>query len=169
MKNIIIIILTLILFSCATSKKVTNTDYHSNIDTQNSYSDSSKTTASWEVILNSVIKEIDLTKIRITTYYPQKDSAGKQLIKEVISIDNDKTVIASTAKKELRNEHENKAINSKTTFHKAEVLKTITKDKKARSPVRLYLFLTIIVTVLCIFLFIKHKANIIYFIKRIFK
>lgn len=160
MKNIIIIILTLILFSCATSKKVTNTDYHSNVDIQNSYSDSSKTTASWEIILNSVIKEIDLTKIRITTYYPQKDSAGKQLIKEVISIDNDKTVIASTARKELKQEQENKAINNKTNIKKAEDLKTITKESKKAIPIK-YKLIFISVILLLFFIF-RNKLILIY-------
>lgn len=110
MKNLVIIITALLLYSCGTTKKMTQTETHSKVNIESSFVDTSKRTSSWEIIMNSVINKIDLSKVRITTYYQETDSTGKQLIKEDIFINNNIKTIESKSIEEIKNQVENKGM-----------------------------------------------------------
>jgi hypothetical protein len=120
------------------------------VNVETSLLDTSKRFASWEVIVNSIVKEIDLSKIRITTYYPVKDSAGKQLIKEVVSIDNNKTSIESRFGKNIKSELVKKSIIVESLITEEGTLKTILGEK-SNTKYRYYVIISIsLLFVFCI-------------------
>lgn len=116
MNRIVIIAIILFICSCGTTKKISHNESHSKVNIETSFLDTSKRVASWEMIVNSVIKRIDLSKIRITTFYPEKDSSGEQLVKEVILIDNNITVTESKSEEESKTENENNGVALKNTM-----------------------------------------------------
>ena len=142
MKKVIIVTLILALSSCAASRKVTKTSADTKLEIKSSYIDTSQKSATLEFILNSVVKEIDLTKIKITTYYTEKDSTGKQLIKEQITIDKNTTTTTSANSKEIKTEQENKAIRADTSLTGNSTTYTETTQTKGSSKFKLYLIIT---------------------------
>lgn len=157
MKKVIIVTLILALSSCAASRKVTKTSADTKLEIKSSYIDTSQKSATLEFILNSVVKEIDLTKIKITTYYTEKDSAGKQLIKEQITIDKNTTTSTSANSKEIKTEQENKAIRADTSLTGNSTTYTETTQTKGSSKFKLYLIITGLTLLFSFLIFRKIK------------
>jgi len=151
MNRLIIIVLILFLFSCGTTKKITESDSHSKVKLETTFLDTSKRIASWEVMLNSVMTMIDLSKIRITTFYQERDSSGKQSVKEVIEIDHNVAVTDSKSAQQSIIEKENKAISQASTLTREDETKVITSLERESSPVKLK-FLIWIGVILAFFL-----------------
>lgn len=157
MNRIVIVLIMFLISSCAASRKVTKIETQSEVKVQTSLLDTSKRSAAWEFVLNSVIKEIDLTKIRITTYYPEKDSSGKQLVKEDIVIDQDKTTTVTSTATEVKTEQESNAISADTTLSEVIVTKTEVAEKKGTSPAKLYLIVFAVIFIAAGGIFFKFR------------
>jgi hypothetical protein len=169
MKKVIIVTLILALSSCAASRKVTKTSADTKLEIKSSYIDTSQKSATLEFILNSVVKEIDLTKIKITTYYTEKDSTGKQLIKEQITIDKNTTTTTSTNSKEMKTDQENKAIRADTSLTGNSTTKTEITQTKGSSKFKLYLGFVLIIIVAGALIYLKYRNPIRTIFKRVFK
>ena len=167
MRNIFIIIAIILLYSCAPGKKVTQSESHSELNIQSNQVDTTKKVFGWEIVLNNVIKEIDLTKIKITSYYPIKDSSGKQLIKDEILIDNNKTVVSSSSGKELKTEQENKGLSSEIAIKDREDSKVEIIEKRGVSKFALYLIIAGLLIIAVMVLYLKFKPSIISFVKKL--
>lgn len=167
MQKVFILLAIILLYSCAPSKRVMQSESHSELDIKKSYIDTTKTLSSLEIVLNNVVKSIDLTKIKITSYYPTKDSSGKQLIKEEISIDNNKTVVSSSSEKELKTEQENKGVSSEIAIEGREDSKVEIIEKRGASKFTLYLIIALLLLIAGFVLYLKFKPSIISFVKRL--
>lgn len=140
MKALIISIILIILAGCGPSKKILKTYITTTTQTETKKVDTSAVKASWEDVLNTVVNQIDLSKIRITTYYPTIDSAtGKQPVKSDIVIDKN-------IKTDLKNEQKasgtevKKAGISEDTKQNSQIREVIqVKEKKTGLPVKYYL------------------------------
>lgn len=154
MKQILIIIIMLLLYSCGTMKKVTNSESHSKVNIQTSYVDTSKREASWEVILNSVMTVVDLSKIRITTFYQERDSSGKQSVKEVIEIDRNVTATDCKSEKQTKTEVENKGVSLTNEISGEHETKDSTSIERKSTPIK-FNFLVLIGVILGFFLVVK--------------
>jgi cobalamin biosynthesis Mg chelatase CobN len=137
MNRLIIIVLILFLYSCGTTKKITQSDSNSKVNIESAFLDTSKRIASWEVMLNSVMTVIDLRKIRITTFYQERDSSGKQSVKEVIEIDHNVAVTDSKSAQQSIIEKENKAVSQASTLTRETETKVTTSIERESSPVKL--------------------------------
>lgn len=138
MKKILLFI-GLLLIGCAPTKKLVKTDSSTEIETTIKKVDTTKTEAAWQSVVDHVISQIDLSTIRIVTYYPTIDSSGKQAVREDVTIQ--KNVVTnsaqiSTDKAVIR---EQKSINEDTlqTIQNREI-ETI-KEKKTGLTVKYYL------------------------------
>lgn len=107
---IILFALILLVCSCGTTKKITQTKTHSKVNVQTSLLDTSKRNSSWELVVSSLVNTIDLSKIKITTFYPTKDSTGEQLVKEIVMIDKNIIVTKAQSEEEVKTEAENNGI-----------------------------------------------------------
>lgn len=161
MNRISIISIILLICSCGTSKKITQTETHSKVNIECSFVDTSKKSESWEMIVNSVAKTIDLSKIKITTFYPEKDSLGEQFIKDIIQIDNDITNIESIIRKELLIKNEENGIFLKNNKSEEDKTFTSTIFKKSNIPVNLKLIIIVVSFLAFITIYLKFK-NIIH-------
>ena len=138
MKKILLFI-GLLLIGCAPTKKLVKTDSSTEIETTIKKVDTTKTEAAWQSVVDHVISQIDLSTIRIVTYYPTIDSSGKQAVREDVTIQ--KNVVTnsaqiSTDKAVIR---EQKSINEDTLqpIQNREI-ETI-KEKKTGLTVKYYL------------------------------
>jgi hypothetical protein len=157
MNKIAIVLIVFLISSCAASKKVTKIETQSDVKVQTSLLDTSKRSAAWEIVLNSVIKEIDLTKILITTYYTEKDSTGKQLVKEEIVINQDRTTTVTSSATEVKTEQESKAISADTTLSQVTETKTEVTEKRGTSPAKLYIIVFVVIFTAAVGIFLKFR------------
>lgn len=141
MNRISIIAIILLICSCGTSRKITQTETHSKVNIESSFLDTSKRSESWEVIVNSVVKEIDLSKISIITYFPEKDNCGKQLIKQRIEINKNKIYSGSIDLIESQEIKESNKIISKDSFTSTSSSITSKKEKKSTISLKIYILL----------------------------
>ena len=167
MQKVFILLAIILLYSCAPSKRVMQSESHSELNMQSNQVDTTKRVSGWEIVLNSVIKEIDLTKIKITSYYPTKDSSGKQLIKDEILIDNNKTVVSSSSEKELKTEQENKGVSSEIAIEGREDSKVEIIEKRGASKFTLYLIIALLLLIAGFVLYLKFKPSIFSFVKKL--
>ena len=165
MKKVIIVTLILALYSCGTTKKITQSDSHSKVNLETAFLDTSKRMASWEVMLNSVMTVIDLSKIRITTFYQERDSSGKQSVKEVIEIDHNVAVTDSKSEQQSKKEEGKKAISQASTLTREDDTKVTTSVERENSPIKLnfLIWIGVILAFLLIFRILFRK-----FLKKIF-
>ena len=138
MKKILLFI-GLLLIGCAPTKKLVKTDSSTEIETTIKKVDTTKTAAAWQSVVDHVISQIDLSTIRIVTYYPTIDSSGKQAIQEDITIE--KNIVTNSAQNSKENAviTEQKGIKEDTsqTIQNREIEKVT--DKKIGLPVKYYL------------------------------
>ena len=138
MKKILLFI-GLLLIGCAPTKKLVKTDSRTEIKTTIQSVDTSKTEAVWQSVIDNVISQVDLSRIRIVTYYSSVDSSGKQAIKEDVTIE--KNVVTSSHAKSTEQaiiiEVVAKSEEISQTLQNREI-KTI-KEKKTGLPVKYYL------------------------------
>lgn len=111
MNRIVIIAIILFICSCGTTKKITQTETHSKVNIETSFLDTSKRISSWEIVVNSIVSTVDLSKIKITTFYPIKDSTGEQLVKEIVLIEKNIIVTESKSEEELKTENESNGVS----------------------------------------------------------
>ena len=141
-RNIVLSIALIIVMlhpSCAPIKKVTKTDSSTSVESVIKKVDTSKTEAAWESVIDNVISQIDLSKIKIVTYYPTVDSTGKQAVKEEISIEKNIATNAKTNSTEKAIITEDKGIkeDSSQKFQNRDIEKV--NEKKAGIPIKYYL------------------------------
>lgn len=138
MKKILLFI-GLLLIGCAPTKKLVKTDSSTEIETTIKKVDTTKTAAAWQSVVDHVISQIDLSTIRIVTYYPTIDSSGKQAIKEDVTIE--KNIVISSAQNSIENAviTEQKGIkeDESQTIQNREIEKVT--EKKIGLPVKYYL------------------------------
>lgn len=137
MKKLIIVILIL-LTGCGPAKKLVKTDSRTEIETMIKKVDTTRTEAVWHSVVDHIISQIDLSTIKIVTYYPV-DNTGKQAIKEDVTIE--KNVVISSAQNSKENAviTEQKNINEEKsqTIQNREIEKAT--EKKTGLPAKYYL------------------------------
>ena len=161
-RNIVLsiaLIIVMLLPSCAPTKKVTKTDSSTSVETVIKKLDTTKTEAAWKSVIDNVISQIDLTKIKIVTYYPNVDSTGKQAIKEEISIEKNIATNAKTNSTEKAILTEDKGIkeDSSQKFQNRDVEKV--NEKKSGIPIKYYLIGFIVLAGIgyLAYKFLRHK------------
>lgn len=154
MKRIGLFLLIFMICSCASSRKVTKTDVE--VITQRNWAESVQKTNVYESIINTIANEVDLSTIRIISYFPEKDSStGQQLVKDEIVIEKDviKTITSQT-------------INDSTSEHISEITETIEQKqsisedithKKGASPAKYYFFIILVISFLVLVIYIKTR------------
>lgn len=138
MKKLIIVIL-IFLTGCGPAKKLVKTDSSTEIETTIKKVDTTKTEAAWQSVVDHVISQIDLSTIRIVTYYPTIDSSGKQAVREDVTIQ--KNVVTNSAQistdKAVIREQKSIKEDASQTIQNREI-ETI-KEKKTGLQVKYYL------------------------------
>lgn len=138
MKKILLFI-GLLLIGCAPTKKLVKTDSSTEIETTIKKVDTTKTAAAWQSVVDHVISQIDLSTIRIVTYYPTIDSSGKQAVREDVTIQ--KNVVTNSAQistdKAVIREQKSIKEDASQTIQNREI-ETI-KEKKTGLQVKYYL------------------------------
>ena len=148
----------ILLTGCGPAKKLVKTDSSTEIETTIKKVDTTKTAAAWQSVVDHVISQIDLSTIRIVTYYPTIDSSGKQAIKEDVTIE--KNIVISSAQNSKENAviTEQKGIkeDESQTIQNREI-ETI-KEKKTGLPVKYYLigFLLLTGIIYLVYRFIRN-------------
>ena len=132
------LILLFLLTSCGPSSRIVKTDSKTEIETTIKKIDTSKTAAAWQSVIDNVVSMVDLSKIKIVTYYPV-DSNGKQAVKEEISIEQNITTNASTNSTDKAIITEDKGIkeDSSQKFQNRDLEKV--NEKKSGIPIKYYL------------------------------
>lgn len=154
MKRIVILFIVFLLCSCASSRKTTKTDV--DVITQSDWTEYVQKTNVYESIINTIANEVDLSTIRIISYFPEKDSStGKQFVKDEIVIEKDviKTITSQT-------------INDSTSVHISDIKETIEQkqsireditNKKGASPAKYYFFIILVISFLVLVIYIKNR------------
>lgn len=158
MKKLIIVILIL-LTGCGPAKKLIKTDSRTEIETTIKKIDTSITEAVWQSVIDNVISQVDLSRIRIVTYYPTIDSSGKQAIKEDVTIEKNVVISSAQNSKEIAVVTEQKGIKEdKSQTIQNRNIETI-KEKKTGLPVKYYLIGFIILAGIgyIAYKFLKHQ------------
>ena len=124
--------------SCAPTKKVTKTDSSTSVETTIKKIDTSKTEAAWQSVIDNVVSMVDLSKIKIVTYYPTVDSTGKQAVKEEISIEKNIATSAeiNSAEKTILTEDKGIKEDSSQKFQNRNIEKV--NEKKSGIPIKYY-------------------------------
>lgn len=132
-------IIVMLISSCGPTKKVTKTDSTTSVETTIKKVDTTKTVAAWQSVIDNVISQVDLSKIKIVTYYPTIDSSGKQAIKEEISIEKNIATTATTNSTENAKITEDKGVKEDNvqTYQNREIEKVT--EKKTGLPIKYYL------------------------------
>jgi len=128
----------ILLTGCGSAKKLVKTDSRTEIATTIKKVDTTRTEAAWHSVVDHIISQIDLSTIKIVTYYPV-DSTGKQAVKEDVTIQ--KNVVTnsaqiSTDKAVIREQKSIKEDTSQTIQNRE--IETI-QEKKTGLPVKYYL------------------------------
>lgn len=158
MKKLIIVILIL-LTGCGPAKKLVKTDSRTEIETTIKKIDTSITEAVWQSVIDNVISQVDLSRIRIVTYYPTIDSSGKQAIKEDVTIEKNVVISSAQNSKEIAVVTEQKGIKEdKSQTIQNRNIETI-KEKKTGLPVKYYLIGFIVLAGIgyIAYKFLKHQ------------
>lgn len=134
----IALIIVMLIPSCAPTKKVTKTDSSTFVETTIKTIDTSKTEAAWQSVIDNVVSMVDLSKIKIVTYYPTVDSNGKQAVKEEISIEKNIATNAKSNSTEKAILTEDKGIqeDSSQNFQNRDIEKV--NEKKSGIPIKYY-------------------------------
>lgn len=160
MKNIIYILFGFVVISsCASTKKITKTDTHTESELVVEIKDSSTINSSWETFLSNLEKTIDLSTIHIISYYPQKDSAtGAQLVKEEVTIN--KNIVTTIDAKITDNGEviESAEVEINSTEKVKKDVKEEVLQKKGASKFKLYAISAslLILLLVSIYLLIKR-------------
>jgi hypothetical protein len=158
MKKLIIVFLIL-LTGCGPAKKLVKTDSRTEIETAIKKVDTTRTESAWQSVVDQIVSQIDLSKIRIVTYYPTVDSTGKQAIKEDVTIE--KNVVTSSQTKSTEQaiitEDVVKSVEISQTFQNREI-ETI-KEKKTGLPLKYYFigFILLAGIIYLAYRFIRHQ------------
>lgn len=154
MKGIIIILCIFLISSCASSKKITKTGV--DMTTKSNLTESVKKIDIYKSMINTIANEIDLSTIRIISYFPEKDSStGQQLVKDEIIVQRDvkKTITSQT-------------INDSTSEHISEIKETIEQKKitredithkKGSSPAKYYFIIVLVISFLVLVMCFKIR------------
>jgi cobalamin biosynthesis Mg chelatase CobN len=169
MKKIIIIITALeLLTACGVSRRAVKTEITSEVTQQTLTTDTTSRATTWEQLVTAISNQIDLSKIHIINYSPERDSTGKQIIDSEIKIDRNVTTTTKADVKESKEEQENRITTESTDTQAKEQTKQETKEKTGSSPLRLYLIIALLTAVLLLIIYIKYKSVIGSVIKKIF-
>ena len=169
MKKIIIIITTLgLLASCGVTRRAVKTEINTEVTQQTQTTDTTSRASTWEQLVTAISNQIDLSKIHIIQYSPERDSTGKQVITSEIKIDRNVTTTTTAQAKKSANEQENRIITESTATQATEQITQEVKEKAGSSPLKLYLIIALLAAVLLLILYLKYKSVIGAVIKRIF-
>lgn len=129
----------ILLTGCGPAKRLVKTDSRTEIETTIKMVDTTKTEAVWQSVVDHVISQIDLSRIRIVTYYPSVDSSGKQAIKEDVTIEKN-VVTSSQAKTTEQAVIQEDIAKSEEISQSQQTRETETvKEKKSGLPIKCYL------------------------------
>ena len=132
------LIFFLMITSCGPAKKLVKTDTEIEVETTINKIDTTKRDAAWQNVVDQVISQIDLSKVKVVTYYPTIDSSGRQAIKEEYTIE--KNIVTNSAQKSEEKAviSEEKGIKEITSqnFQSREI--EIVKEKKTGIPIKYY-------------------------------
>lgn len=138
MKKLTMMVLIL-LAGCAPTKKLVKNESRTEIETAIKTVDTTKTESAWQSIVDQAVSQIDLSKIRIITYYPSVDSFGRQAIKQDVTIE--KKIVtnaqAKSTKQGIITEAAAKSEEISQSYQNREI-ETV-KEKKNGLPVKYYL------------------------------
>lgn len=140
MRTILLFIMIALLAGCGPSKRVLKTDITTTTTKETVKVDTSAVKVAWEDVLNTVVNQIDMSTIKITTYYPTIDSVtGKQPVKSDIVIDkNVKTDLK--AEQKASGTEVKKAGISEETKQNSQIREIVqVKEKKTGIPIKYYL------------------------------
>lgn len=154
-----LIILSIIMTGCGTSKRVVKTDTEIQSSIAVSKRDSSSSITAMQSIVERVVSQVDLSQIRIITYYPTADSSGKQPVKEEIFIDrNITTSVLDSEKKDLTIEQSSASVEQ--SQQDTQLKQNIEmKEKKSGIPIKYYIigFFVIAGIGYLTYRFIRHR------------
>lgn len=144
---------------CGTSKRVVKTDTEIQSSIAVSKRDSSSSITAMQSIVERVVSQVDLSQIRIITYYPTADSSGKQPVKEEIFIDrNITTSVLDSEKKDLTIEQSSASVEQ--SQQDTQLKQNIEmKEKKSGIPIKYYIigFFVIAGIGYLTYRFIRHR------------
>lgn len=127
-----------LLTGCGPAKKLVKTDSRTEIATTIKKVDTTRTEAALHSVVDHIISQIDLSTIKIVTYYPV-DSTGKQAVKEDVTIQ--KNVVTNSAQNSIDKTviREQKSIKEDASQAIQSVEIETIKEKKTGLPVKYYL------------------------------
>lgn len=145
MKAINLLVLIMLLVSCASSKKVIKAEVHTESDLIGHVQDSSTISTAWEDLLSILEKTIDLSTIHIVSYYPEKDTTtGKQLVKEEVTVQKNVTATKETVQQEKADVKETTKIVTDITQKVKQEIKQEVLQKKGSSNLKLYIIIALL-------------------------
>ena len=154
MKRIVLFLLIFMISSCASSRKVTKTGV--DVITQSDWTESVQKINVYESIINTISNEVDLSTIRIVSYFPEKDSStGQQLVKDEIVIEKD--VIKTITSQSINDSTSEHISDIKETIEKKQSISEDITHKKGTSPAKYYLFIILVISFLVLVIYIKTR------------
>lgn len=137
---VLILMVLALTLGCGHSNKILKTDIIATTSTDFVKIDTSARKTTKEELMNTVLSQIDQTKITITTYYQSIDSStGKQPIKEVTVIDKNIKTDIDIDKQDSKTEISKSGITENTKQKSKVQDKSQIKDKKTFLPFKFYL------------------------------
>lgn len=160
MKTItVLIILSIMLTGCGTSKRVVKTDTEIQSSIEKSKRDSTSSITALQSIVERVVSQVDLSQIRIITYYPTADSSGRQPVREEILIDrNITTSVIDSEKKDLTIEQSSASVEQ--SQQDTQIKQSIdVKEKKSGIPIKYYIIVFFVIAGVgyLTYRFIRHR------------
>ncbi len=144
------LIATLVICSCASTRKVTKTDIRTESELIVQTKDSTITSTTWQSFLLAIESSIDLSTLHLISYYPQKDTTtGKQLVKEEVTVQKNVTATKKTVQQEKADIKESTEIVTDITQKVKQDVKQEVLQKKGSSNLKLYIIIALLgITVL---------------------
>ena len=168
MKKLLILLTALMIFAaCGVSRRAVKTEINTEVTQQTQTTDTTSRTSTWEQLVTAISNQIDLSKIHIINYSPERDSTGQQVKTSEIKIDRNVTTTTKADVKESKNEQENRITTESTDTQAKEQTKQETKEKTGSSPLKLYLIIALLTAVLLLIIYLKYKSVIGAVVKKI--
>ncbi len=154
MKKIICLLSVVIISSCGVSKRASKLDIQEASSFEQTIKDSTNVTINRNEFLNSIIENLDLSKVIITVYNPP-DSVGKQTINSVVEVN--KNVKTTTTYNKDINHLEAISIGSfEETKSESEFDSHSTEEViKQRLPTKVYLIIGFVLLLGCLYFVFK--------------
>lgn len=161
MKKLLILLTALMIFAaCGVTRRAVKTEISTEVTQQTQTTDTTSRASTWEQLVTAISNQIDLSKIHIIQYSPERDSTGQQVITSEIKIDRNVTTTTTAQAVESANEQENRIITESTATQATEQITQEVKEKTGSSPLKLYLIIALLAAVVLLILYLKYKSVI---------